>query len=100
MMDRRGFIWRLGTVPLATCLAVDGKVASAAAKFESGHYIVFADAQVININNLAELIPDHPLPDHCFIEIIPLKLRNGQTIDDAVRIYRMEDAGSEKVEHG
>jgi hypothetical protein len=93
-MERRAFIWKLGAVPLAACVTFDGKVASAAAKFESGHYILFADAQTINIDNLAESTGVPGLPDNCFIEIVALKLRPGQTIDDAVRLYKVQDAGS------
>jgi hypothetical protein len=93
-MERRAFIWKVATVPLAACAVLDGKVASAVTpKFEANsHYILFADAQAINIDNLTELIPAPPLPDNCFIEIVPLKLRSGQTIDDAVRLYKVEDA--------
>jgi hypothetical protein len=94
-MERRAFIWKVATVPLAACAVLDEKVISAVApKFEANsHYILFADAQAMNIEHLTDLIPGTPpLPDNCFIEIVPLKLRNGQTIDDAVRLYQVSDA--------
>ena len=96
-MERRAFIWKVATVPLATCLAIDGKVASAVApKLEAnGRYLLFADASAVNFDHLRELIPQEPgLPDNCYIEIIPVKLRGDQTIDDAVRLYKVTDAGS------
>lgn len=89
-MERRYFLARLGAVPLAAQLVIDGKAASVNAKLESGHYLLFVDPQAVNIEDVAGAASPM-LPPDCFIEIISVKLKPGQTMDDAVRLYQVVD---------
>ena len=49
------------------------------------HIMMFCDSRSVNIDALVRL----PAPAGVAIDIIPLKLRPGQTIEDAVRLYEV-----------
>lgn len=68
----------IAIAPNAKALPIGGK-----------HFIMFFDAQTMDAEELA--LRDYPeLPRDCIIEFVRVKLKHGQTIDDAVRIYEIE----------
>jgi hypothetical protein len=91
MSTRRAFFAHaLAAVPFTTQLTINGREATAAAKLHPGaHYLLFVDVQVADCNLLMEQQAAN-LPEDCVVEIIPLKLKHGQTMDEAVRLYRVE----------
>lgn len=60
----------------------------AAAETSKGQFVVFADPQVFNFEVLDEPVSeDHPLANSVWFAVRP---RPGQSIDDAIRIYKTE----------
>lgn len=90
---RRDLLKSLLPVAFLPQLTINGKkTASEAAAIPPGHYLMFVDAMVCDIYEL--LGGPNVLPEGTTIHIIPLKLRPGQTIDDAVRIYELDNPGT------
>lgn len=56
------------------------------------HFMMFVDAMVVDVHELAECA--HYLPSGTVIQIIPLKLRPGQTVPEAVEIYELDNPGT------
>jgi hypothetical protein len=51
-----------------------------------GNYILFVDSSAVDVRELRGV----PAPESVSMEIIPLQLNDGQSIEDAVALYRKE----------
>jgi hypothetical protein len=93
-ITRRGILKllpALSAAPFIPHIIKDGEVKSAAVKVTPRFYILFFDERALNVEALAN--EPIPLPD-VEMELIPLKLFGGRTIEDAVRLY--EVSGSDE----
>lgn len=89
IFNRRDLLKSMLPVALTPTLTINGKPAAAASAVHAGRYVLFADAQVVDGETLADQRSN--LADDIVIEIVLLKLHHGQTIDDAVRLYELAD---------
>lgn len=85
-MDRRSFIVR-GFAPVALA-TLGGPRPGDIVIVQPGHYLLFVDDHIMDT---AEFVTGAQLPEGCVVNVIPLKLGPHQTIDDAVRLYKMEN---------
>lgn len=90
MPTRRALLQSLAGIPFAPLLTINGVTKSAMVAIPPGKYLMFADTNSIDFDIFEK---PHPFtePLNFEMEIIPVFLRNGQTIDDAVRIYRLDE---------
>jgi hypothetical protein len=88
-MQRRDLIRAL--VALPSVLVPAGGLQAALVKIQTGKHVMFVDDEVIDLEALAicgrEVVND-PLAD---ILMVSVRLKYGQTIDDVLRIYRIDD---------
>jgi hypothetical protein len=89
-MERRTLLQSLVALPLAPLLIHGSKTASAAVLIPPGHYMIFVDPKMVDIDALMESGADI-LPENVEASIIPVRVHGGHTIDDAVRIYKIEE---------
>jgi hypothetical protein len=88
-MDRRGF-FKLAPVALAPQMITNGKLVAAAVATAPMRYILFVDPQAVNIDALVD--SSDPGVE---VIVVPVKLREDQTMDEAVRLYEVQShAGS------
>lgn len=87
IFGRRDLLKSLVPVALVPTLTVEGKAASEATLMHPGTYLMFIDEMVVNLDDLAGSV----LPVGITVHIFGLKLRPGQNIDDAVRLYELGD---------
>ncbi|MBA0086343.1 MAG: hypothetical protein HRJ53_15285 [Acidobacteria bacterium Pan2503] len=85
-MDRRELIKALLPIPLVPEFINAQPVT--VAEIKPGNYMLFFDPQVIDVD---QLVLGMPFP-HCMLQFVPVKLRQGQTIDDAVKLYKLDEA--------
>lgn len=84
-MDRRELVKNLVALPLVTTLRIDGKAACSGTPIPAGHYLLFYDEVVVDVDGLIE----GPIPENTVFTLIGLRLKSGQTIEDAIRIYKI-----------
>ena len=84
-MNRRELIQALLPVPFVPHLVINGKMSSGSAAIPSGDYLLFIDNETVDMGSFMGV----QVPDDVRITIIPMKLRHDQTIDDAVRMYKV-----------
>lgn len=85
---RRELLKALVPMTAAPTFVINGIAKSEAHLIPPGFYLLFVDAQVVDVQDLMD--NHRQIPEGVCIEIIPLKLRHEQTIDDAVRIYGLD----------
>jgi hypothetical protein len=88
-ITRRGLLKilpALAASPLISHVVEDGQLKSAAVKITPKFYILFFDVEAIDLDGLAQVCI--PVPD-VEMELIPVRLRYGQKLDDAVKIYQV-----------
>jgi len=71
-------------------VAAPGVSGAEVARVAPGHYILFVDDAVVDVPELIEARRE--MPQDVFIEIIPLKLRHGKAIEEAVSLYKVNNA--------
>jgi hypothetical protein len=96
-MDRRTLIHAIAAMPIIPLLSsrtyhgpaleAEEKIEVAAAAVRPGKYVVFVDAMAVDFDQLVNT--PLPFPD-VVMDVIPLRLGAGQTIDDCVRIYEVK----------
>lgn len=85
ILDRRNLLKSIVGVPL---IAIAPGAKALATKDK--HYLLFFDRDTVNIDELASR--EFPqLPNGFVMELIPVRLRAGQTIDDAIKVYGTEE---------
>lgn len=81
-MERRGFLKAVAAlVPLNTYTMVDG-MNQVDVDSDGAKYLIFVDRRAVDINDINP--PDGST-------VIPVVLDPGQTIDDCVRVYAVEN---------
>jgi hypothetical protein len=86
-MQRRDLLKALVAIP--TVLVPVGGVEAALVKIEKGKHVMFVDRRTFDLMALSEAVSsDDPLAGAL---IIGVELRDGQTFDDVLRIYHLED---------
>lgn len=85
LLDRRGFLIR-GFAPVALA-ALAGPREGDIVIVQPGYYLLFVDALAVDVHSIVKSME---LPQGCTINVIPVRLSNVDSIDDAVRLYKME----------
>lgn len=83
-ITRRGLLQLLPALPLLPNLDVRGNQQGVVAKVTPRYYMIFVDTEAFNLDTVLEMTI--PVPD-VEMEFFALRLKYGQTIDDAVKIY-------------
>lgn len=68
----------IAIAPAAKALPIGGK-----------HFIIFFDAVTMDAAELATREYAN-IPSDAIIELVPMKLRSGQTVEEAVKVYEIE----------
>ena len=90
MPTRRVLLQSLSALPLAPLLTINGLTKSGMAAIAPGKYMMFADPNAVNFDRFDWPSP-FTEPLNFEMEVIPVHLRNGQTIEDVIRIYRLDE---------
>jgi hypothetical protein len=86
-MQRRDLIKSLAALPMV--LRPIGGMQAASAKIETGKHVMFVSDDAIDLEALHEYtMPDDPLAD---VLIIVVRLEQHQSVEDVLRIYKLED---------
>lgn len=92
MPTRRVLLKSLMAVPFsATISSVNGRSGdiAAGAELKVGKFLMFADPQALDISGLSNSA--WPEGWNFDMKIVPVRLGQGQTVEDVVRIYRLDE---------
>ena len=85
-MLRRELLQSIVALPLMRHLTVNDKTIISNVHIPSGHYMVYADVNSIDIERLV----NSPLPaPNITMDIVPVRLYGDRTIEDVVKIYKV-----------
>jgi hypothetical protein len=90
MLDRRGFFVSAVGAVAGTKLAGP---AIAVPIEQRAYYLLFYDASALDAQEVMSR-EFSALPENSAVELIPLKLCRGQSIDEAVKLYKVNDERS------
>ena len=83
---RRALLKLLPALPFFPQLVVNGQTVSAGVQVAPRFLVMFFDAAVVDVEELVQLAS--PVPE-LTIEYVPLRLRHGQKLEDAVKIFEV-----------
>lgn len=96
-MERRKLLQALTALPIFPLLTVNGRTQSAIVALElekprvpPGKFLFFIDSAVVDTDLFLESLAS-TLPEGSEGSVIPLHLYRGQTIDDVIKIYNLEE---------
>lgn len=92
MIDRRNLLKSLLPVAFMPQLTISGKAVSEAVALQSRHYLLFVDAAMVDVDAL--ICGPCDLPEGTVINIVRVKLPGHKNIDDAVRMYELDNPGT------
>lgn len=86
-MNRRELLSAMvPAVFLTPTLAMNGITRAAAVAVPPGHYLLFVDVTAVDMIDLIDNA--EPLPPGITIEVHPVKLRQGQRVEDVVALFK------------
>lgn len=86
IVTRREVLQLLSATPLLRVVVPDSNVDAQQAELTKGFYVMFVDRDSVNLEDLSKT----EIPEGIEMQVIPLKLRSNQTIDDAIKLYRVD----------
>lgn len=89
-MNRRELIKSIVPAAMIPTLTVNGITKAAAVLVPKGYYMLFVDVVSVDVDGLAATsLPD--VAQDIVMDVIPVKLRSGQSIQDAIALYKVTD---------
>jgi hypothetical protein len=87
MFERRELLKALAALPMVNVIGGGQKAEGTAAQIPPGNYLVFVDAATVDVSSLVNT----PIPfENVQMQVMPLRLKDGQSMSDAVQIYRLD----------
>lgn len=96
-MQRRTLLKALVPAALFPTTVINGRTAAAIAHMPKGEYFLFYDQQMIDSHWIDEVCSQEtPEGFDAAVTFFPVRVRHGEKLEDAIKIYRLEHTNEEQ----